>query len=265
MRLDCVRKSKSGSIDYEEFIAWTFGSCRDGDSDGEEEAMDKPSLVRMQSSAQYDSDPLSEPPSLLRNCSSCSGKHSVVSSEQLEASAVTIQRATRGRPKAKAKAKPKAKAEPKPKAEAKAEAKAKGSAKAKPATVEVKVAPAILQKGGMDLVCYLGGPVLITAPHSMRLMRGGGKERSRLHKRERYTAEITLTVARELALLGLPASLMVWNRIAGPGKGRLDPNYLLRSQSLGRQPHVTDRKPYRIYRPGSIGHIFLCLQGMLIY
>lgn len=209
-----------------------FGSCREGDSDGEDEAMDKPSLVRMQSSAQYESDPLSEPPSLLRNCSSCSGKHSVVSTEQLEASAVTIQRAARARPKAK----PKAKAEPKARAEAKAEAKAKGSAKVKPTRVEAKVAPTILQKGAMDLVCYLGGPVLITAPHSMRLMRGGGKERSRLHKRERYTAEITLTVARELALLGLPASLMVWNRIAGPGKGRLDPNYLLRSQFLAKQP-----------------------------
>ena len=39
-----------------------------------------------------------------------------------------------------------------------------------------------------------------------------------------------MIVARELHALGTPASVMIWNRIAGPGRGRLDPNYLVRSQ-----------------------------------
>ena len=56
--LKSVREKDSGSVRYEEFIAWIFGApCfQDPDvgSDGETDAiMDPPSLIRMSSNAQY--------------------------------------------------------------------------------------------------------------------------------------------------------------------------------------------------------------------
>ena len=34
----------------------------------------------------------------------------------------------------------------------------------------------------------------------------------------------------QLEQQGLPTSVMIWNRCAGPGRGRLDPNYLLEAE-----------------------------------
>ncbi|CAK9004677.1 Uncharacterized protein CT_035 [Durusdinium trenchii] len=246
--LEQIQQKESGGIQYEEFIAWAFGApclvnhdvCLE--TDGEEDAvMDKPSMIRMQSSAQYGtSTPDSQeaqpaqPPVLMRTCSDgCSGKQQVVSPEKLEASVVAIQRAARAMKSSETEKDTQNSSGSKeckeevpqvPVAKTKAGAKAKASALHPPAP--------ILQRGGLDFVCCLGGPILITAPHSMKIVRGGGGtlERTRNHKQERWTAEISMLVARELYLAGLPASVMVWNRIAGPGRGRLDPNYLLRSQ-----------------------------------
>lgn len=83
-----------------------------------------------------------------------------------------------------------------------------------------------------DIFCSLQGQVLITAPHSLKLERGGDAsgEQVRTHFRERWTAEIALALARELGAAGLPASFMVWNRAARPSAKRLDPNFLTRAE-----------------------------------
>ena len=79
--------------------------------------------------------------------------------------------------------------------------------------------------------------MLLTAPHSMKLTRGGGAtgERTRIHKRERYTSEVVLRLGAALHELGIPTAVMVWNRASGHKKRNLDPNYLLASQ-YGESP-----------------------------
>ena len=81
----------------------------------------------------------------------------------------------------------------------------------------------------------LGGPILITAPHGLRLYRGGKvhRERRRIHQREQYTSELALKLSMLIAAkLGTTPSFIVWNmrsaRKLDP-KNR-DPNYLLESQ-----------------------------------
>ena len=215
-----MRLHESKGIPYEELVAWVFGApCSfdrpDVETDGEEDAiMDKMSMVRMQCLAQFHSADETGaepgPPQLTRTCSDCCGaKQQVVSNERLEASVVTIQRAARARtlskgaedigqtmsqapektetPEAAAKAKPKAVPKTTPKA---------------PPPKAAPPAPSgpILKKGGLDYICSLGGPVLITAPHSIKIVRGGGEtqERTRNHKRERWTAEISMIVVPRL-------------------------------------------------------------------
>lgn len=84
-----------------------------------------------------------------------------------------------------------------------------------------------------DYFCvFQGGGILFTAPHSLKIERGGkaSGERVRTHLRERWTAEIALALAREVDANGLPASVMVWNRAARLHVSRLDPNFLTRDQ-----------------------------------
>lgn len=83
-----------------------------------------------------------------------------------------------------------------------------------------------------DYVCWLQGCVLFTAPHSLKLCRGGAATRGyvRTHPCERWTGEIALTLARELHRDGLSASMMVWNQYAAPNHSRLDPNFLAQGQ-----------------------------------
>ena len=215
---DLVAKMKlqeSKGIPYEELVAWVFGApCSfdrpDVETDGEEDAiMDKISMIRMQCLAQFRSVGETDmpgttepgPPQLTRTCSDgCTGKQQVVSNERLEASVVAIQRAARARAMSKGadeivgamtsteEAKPEA-----PEAKAKAKVAPKPASKAPPP----KASPAppsgpILKRGGLDYICCLEGPVLITAPHSIKIVRGGGEtqERTRNHKRERWTAEM---------------------------------------------------------------------------
>ncbi|CAE7706757.1 unnamed protein product, partial [Symbiodinium necroappetens] len=240
-----MRLQESKGIPYEELVAWVFGApCSfdrpDVETDGEEDAiMDKMSMVRMQCLAQFHSAEETGaepgPPQLTRTCSDCcGGKQQVVSNERLEASVVAIQRAARARTMSKGAediGQTMSQAEKRETPEA--TAKPKAVPKATPKAPAPKAPPSgpILKKG-LDYIYCLGGPVLITAPHSIKILRGGGdtQERTRNHKRERWTAEISMIVARELCRAGLPASVMVWNRAAGPGHGRLDPNYLLASQ-----------------------------------
>ena len=74
----------------------------------------------------------------------------------------------------------------------------------------------------------INGPILLTAPHGLKL---AGPRRS--HKREKYTSEIVMLLAKKLEkYLGRPASFMVWNYKTARKSDRrnLDPNYLLKSE-----------------------------------
>jgi len=69
----------------------------------------------------------------------------------------------------------------------------------------------------------------------LNIVRGGRDgERRRIHKRERFSAEIALKLAAYAQeAMGQPASYIVWNRMTAK-KGdpkNLDPNYLTRNQS----------------------------------
>jgi len=79
--------------------------------------------------------------------------------------------------------------------------------------------------------------VLITAPHSMKLLRGGKgtPEQGRKHLRERHAAEAALGIAKELNRLGIPTAFMLWNRGSGYDERNLDPNCLW-SHMLTKSP-----------------------------
>lgn len=240
-----------GAVRYEELVSWVlgtpwvFGDRAGADTDGEEDAeMDVPSLVRLQSLSRFEQAPVVEVktespeampmrPSLRRGCSDgCSGRSREFGEAEVATSVVTIQRAARARRQA---ASPQGGAPP---AATRPPSRAVGAAAAQQPQGKAKAAPAprpgaaLLTRGGLEYVCALSGPVLLTAPHSIKLVRGGGDtgEATRNHKRERWTAEAVLTVAQGLHRAGLPASVMFWNPVAGPARGRMDPNYLTASQ-----------------------------------
>jgi len=70
--------------------------------------------------------------------------------------------------------------------------------------------------------------VLITAPHSLKLQRGGKgtPEKARMHLRERNAAEAALKLAAELNKRGIRTGFVIWNRGAGYDSRNLDPNCL---------------------------------------
>ena len=83
----------------------------------------------------------------------------------------------------------------------------------------------------------INGPILLTAPHGLKL---AGPRRS--HKREKYTSEIVMLLAKKLKkYLGRPASFMVWNYKTARKSDRrnLDPNYLLKSEWKDSPFHTT--------------------------
>eukprot|EP00002_Diphylleia_rotans_P001219 TRINITY_DN10684_c0_g1_i1.p1 TRINITY_DN10684_c0_g1~~TRINITY_DN10684_c0_g1_i1.p1 ORF type:complete len:521 (-),score=88.29 TRINITY_DN10684_c0_g1_i1:234-1796(-) len=88
-------------------------------------------------------------------------------------------------------------------------------------------------------VYWLAGPILITAPHSLRLIRGGQNgERRRIHRRERWVSEIVVKLASALQnACGLCPGFMIWNLFTARTAHRenLDPNYLTKSQ-LSQSP-----------------------------
>lgn len=73
-----------------------------------------------------------------------------------------------------------------------------------------------------DLLCWLQGPILFSAPHSIWLP---GIFRPP-HLCERGTGQIAIGLARELHDSDFGASFMAWNSAAKPDPERLDPNYL---------------------------------------
>lgn len=109
---------------------------------------------------------------------------------------------------------------------------------------------------GVPLVCSLGGPILFSAPHGLRVWRGGKivNEKYRMHKREKWSTEIALKLAAAVATrlqagnssdssraaraghggpaVGGGTSFIVWNMKTAvkADKTNLDPNYLIPAQ-----------------------------------
>eukprot|EP00811_Abedinium_folium_P012054 NODE_2116_length_2289_cov_9.520814.p1 GENE.NODE_2116_length_2289_cov_9.520814~~NODE_2116_length_2289_cov_9.520814.p1 ORF type:complete len:554 (+),score=176.92 NODE_2116_length_2289_cov_9.520814:44-1663(+) len=221
------------------------------ETDGEETGMDVPSLVRLRCFAEYGgtsvgdaplleeevgagSPPPPPPLTLSRARSTCSGAVREVPESEVKASVVLIQRAVRsagvtgggggGVAAAGAASAPVAVAPPGSASGAPlGRRRLSMQAKARPETPAPE-AP-LLRRAGGDCIFSLRGAILLTAPHSLKLVRGPDG-RSRNHKRERWTAELAVVLAREMYRAAMPASLMIWNRAAVPARGRLDPNYL---------------------------------------
>lgn len=207
-------------------------------SDGEDTELDVPALVRMRSKAEFDEpcrshtgmdvgDSPLQPINLCRSFSvgsCCSGVTRTAPTVEVQAAVSKVQRAVRDHVLS-----PKGAAQQKPAAVPRAEARTRAAVEkaAKPRRVE-----RALTQVPSDYVCWLRGPILLTAPHSLKLVRGGGadSEFTRNHKRERWTAEIAVAVARELHRSGTPAGMVIWNRTVKPERGRLDPNYLVASR-----------------------------------
>lgn len=80
----------------------------------------------------------------------------------------------------------------------------------------------------------LNGPILLSAPHGLKIWRGGTDgRRRRIHYREVYVTEIVIKLAMEInKYAGYPASFIIWDRkVAMPADFRnLDPNYLTEKQ-----------------------------------
>lgn len=86
-------------------------------------------------------------------------------------------------------------------------------------------------------ICMLQGPILFTAPHGIRVYRGGTKEdpteKKRIHKEEVHTSELCVKLALAITKhLPFAGSFVIWNwKIAKEcDEQNLDPNYLLASQ-----------------------------------
>lgn len=87
---------------------------------------------------------------------------------------------------------------------------------------------------GVAVVTCIDGPILFSAPHGLRVWRGGKAvgERLRIHKREHFSTEIALRLAAEVGKLGVQPSFVLWNCVTArkADKTNLDPNYLIPSQ-----------------------------------
>ena len=94
-------------------------------------------------------------------------------------------------------------------------------------------------------ICSLKGPILLTAPHSISVVRKishnpntesyksskktihrNDVESTEIHHMERWTAEIALKLAiRVSEILKISPSFMIWNLFNGFKEDNLDPNY----------------------------------------
>ena len=94
-------------------------------------------------------------------------------------------------------------------------------------------------------VACFRGPILLSAPHSSRIMRGGThtKTKERLHLREQWVSTLTLKLAIAIEELqkaelespkesakAIRASVLFWNKDKKFDKYTLDPNYLVKAQ-----------------------------------
>jgi len=219
--------------------------------------MDVISLVRMKSALMYGEDPIMPSSPILRRTSSgcsCGQPDKERTPAEINAAVVLIQRTVRSRsssrlslkrPEAKTQKEPPKKPNPKkPKNKdrienrpawgqgGKSSSQTEVSALLKKNPIQTE-ASSLLKKRSLEYISRLdGGVILLTAPHSIKLTRGGAAtgDKSRIHKRERYTAEVVLKIAAELEKLGIPTAIMIWNRASGHKKMNLDPNYLVKKQ-----------------------------------
>ena len=94
-------------------------------------------------------------------------------------------------------------------------------------------------------VACFRGPILFSAPHSSRIMRGGThtKTKERLHLREQWVSTLALKLAialEEMQKTGadspsesakaIRGSVLFWNKDKKFDKYTLDPNYLVKAQ-----------------------------------
>ena len=103
--------------------------------------------------------------------------------------------------------------------------------------------------GRSPIVAHLRGPILLTAPHGLRLFRGGKEhgERRRVHQREKWSTELVLKLAGRVSeLLGVPCSFVVWNMktAAKLTASNSDPNYMLERQ-FGASPWHAQLRRFR--------------------
>lgn len=110
-----------------------------------------------------------------------------------------------------------------------------------------------------DLICSLRGEVLLTAPHSLTLPPLHRKE----HLRERGTAQLAVSLAKELQKLGFGASAMIWNCFAQEDAGRLDPNYLQSSSFADSEWHCALHRWVHPASDSSIRFLHLDIHGKI--
>lgn len=80
-------------------------------------------------------------------------------------------------------------------------------------------------------IFIMGGPILISAPHTLPVDRilESGEYRS-FHKREKYAAEVTTRISSELkSKIGNHASFIIWDPRTKYNSNNLDPNFLCQS------------------------------------
>lgn len=88
--------------------------------------------------------------------------------------------------------------------------------------------------GNNPCLFKLYGPILLSAPHGIKLWRGGtdGRKR-RIHYREMWITELVLKLSMYInKYTGVPSSFVIWDRrVAIPADTKnLDPNYLTEGQ-----------------------------------
>ncbi|XP_076071578.1 uncharacterized protein LOC143042958 [Mytilus galloprovincialis] len=104
--------------------------------------------------------------------------------------------------------------------------------------------------GNNSCMFRLNGPILLSAPHGLKIWRGGTDgRRRRIHYREIYVTEIVLKLALHISkYTGYPASFIIWDRkVAMPADFRnLDPNYLTEKQ-FTQSPWHEALEQFKIY------------------
>lgn len=115
--------------------------------------------------------------------------------------------------------------------------------------------------GNTSCMFRLNGPILLSAPHGLKIWRGGTDgRRRRIHYREIYVTEIILKLAIHInKYTGYPASFIIWDRkVAMPADFRnLDPNFLTERQFSQSPWHeaLEQFKAYGIENKMPIFHI----------
>lgn len=138
----------------------------------------------------------------------------------------------------------------KPKSAASAKAPAKASSAKSTAGKQDKDS---YSQGNDPQVVSICGPILFTAAHGLKVLRGGvGGERQRTHLREEFVSELALKLAHYVQQRHpFQGSFVVWNAKTAvkEAPSNLDPNYLLSSQ-FAKSPWHQALKTFRASFPG---------------